>query len=141
MVSETQKTTRTMYGLGLWLGGALLVYGVILKVFHFNPSGFLMPCLMWKLFGFYCPGCGGTRAVRALLAGDILKSLYYHPIVVYGAALYLWFMVSNTVELASRGRIAIGMKYRDRYLYVAVVIVAGQFIVRNILLHVFGIAM
>ena len=51
-MSEIEKTTRTMYGLGLWLGGALLVYGVILKVFHFNPSGLLMHCLKWKLFGF-----------------------------------------------------------------------------------------
>ena len=34
------------------------------------------PCMMQKLTGLYCPGCGGTRAVRALLAGHPLQSFF-----------------------------------------------------------------
>lgn len=44
------------------------------------------PCLFQRLTNLYCPGCGGTRAVLALLRGDVLLSLKYHPLVVYGAA-------------------------------------------------------
>lgn len=35
------------------------------------------------LTGLYCPGCGGTRAVRSLLKGDLWMSFRYHPLVLY----------------------------------------------------------
>ena len=44
------------------------------------------PCLFRSLTGLYCPGCGGTRALRFLLKGDVMKSLWYHPLVGYMAA-------------------------------------------------------
>lgn len=44
---------------------------------------FLMPfageCVFNKLTGYYCPGCGNTRAVLALMSGRFLKSLGYNP--------------------------------------------------------------
>ena len=35
--------------------------------------------------GFYCPGCGGTRAVKYLLRAEVGRSIQYHPLVcLYG---------------------------------------------------------
>ena len=45
--------------------------GYFLKL-EFN----LPPCLFHRLTGLYCPGCGGTRAVRLLFTGHIWKSFY-----------------------------------------------------------------
>lgn len=42
-----------------------------------------IPCLFYRATGIYCPGCGGTRAVKYLLEGKLLKSLWYHPLVGY----------------------------------------------------------
>lgn len=47
--------------------------------------------------GLYCPGCGGTRAVKALLRGQIGMSLYYHPFVLYltvwiGFEVFVWLI-------------------------------------------------
>ena len=42
-----------------------------------------IPCLFYCATGIYCPGCGGTRAVKYLLEGNLLKSLWYHPLVGY----------------------------------------------------------
>ena len=47
---------------------------------------FRMPCLFHLLTGLYCPGCGGTRAVKYLLQGQWGKSFLYHPLILYGAA-------------------------------------------------------
>lgn len=38
------------------------------------------PCLFNKLTGYYCPGCGNTRAVLAIMSGKILKSIGYNPL-------------------------------------------------------------
>ena len=47
------------------------------------------PCLFHLTTGLYCPACGGTRAFRALLRGDLAMSLQYHPLVLYMAAVLL----------------------------------------------------
>ncbi|MDO5416282.1 MAG: DUF2752 domain-containing protein [Lachnospiraceae bacterium] len=47
----------------------------------YQGQGF--PCLFHMLTGLYCPGCGGTRAIRLLLRGEVAKSFVYHPFVPY----------------------------------------------------------
>ncbi len=47
-----------------------------------DPSvliAFPPPCVFRKATGIYCPGCGSTRALRALFAGDFLAALRYNP--------------------------------------------------------------
>lgn len=39
-------------------------------------------CLVRKHFQIYCPGCGGTRAVQALLRLQFAQSLCYNPVVI-----------------------------------------------------------
>ena len=36
-------------------------------------------CLFRTATGFYCTGCGNTRAVNAILAGHFLESVLYNP--------------------------------------------------------------
>ena len=98
-------------------------------------------CVVYRLFGIYCPGCGGTRAVRFLLQGRVLKSLYYHPIVVYTAVFGSWFMSSQTIQRLSKGKIAIGMHYRDIYLWIALGLVLANCLIKNLVLAVTGYAM
>ena len=86
------------------------------------PTIHMAPCMIHAMTGYYCPGCGGTRATYALLHGKIITSLYYHPIVVYGVVVGGWFMISQTIERISRVKIHIGMHYRDLYLWIALVI-------------------
>ena len=50
-----------------------------------------IPCLFHLVTGAYCPGCGGTRAAKAQLAGQIAASLRYNPVVCYGALVLAGF--------------------------------------------------
>ncbi len=50
----------------------------------------IMPCFFKEITHLYCPACGGTRAVRALLRLDLKASLFCNPIVLYGALIGLW---------------------------------------------------
>ena len=53
------------------LTGSIGIY-LYLHIVLPNLQGYT--CMVYRLFGFYCPGCGGTRAVSALLAGHPLSS-------------------------------------------------------------------
>ena len=39
---------------------------------------------------FYCPACGGTRSVIALLHLDIERAFLCNPTVVYTGVMFLW---------------------------------------------------
>ena len=61
-----------------------------------------MPCLFRLLTGFYCPGCGGTRALWALLSGHPLLSFLYHPLVPYSALTAVWLHGAAADHCAAR---------------------------------------
>lgn len=96
------------------------------------------PCLFHLLTGYYCPGCGGTRAVKALLHGRILLAVYYHPFVPYAAAVYAFFMSTQAIQRISRNKYAVGMHYRNCYVWTATAIIAVNFVLKNILHHFYG---
>lgn len=124
-----------------WIGiGVLTVLWIIWKA-GFLSGITIPPCTLHSITGYYCPGCGGTRAVRFLLQGRVLKSLYYHPIVVYTAVFGSWFMISQTIQRLSKGKIAIGMHYRDIYLWIALGLVLANCLIKNLVLAVTGYAM
>lgn len=106
----------------LWRAGLLVLSGaavVVLFVFldMLDLRAFARPCLLHTLFGWYCPGCGGTRAVLAFFQGKFLTSFYYYPMIPYALGLFIWFMVSHTLRHLTHGKIP-GLRYRSRYLYV-----------------------
>ncbi|MBQ8296732.1 MAG: DUF2752 domain-containing protein [Ruminococcus sp.] len=47
-------------------------------------------CVFYISTGYYCPACGNTRSVLALLRGDLLSALSYNitpPLLLLGALL------------------------------------------------------
>jgi hypothetical protein len=43
----------------------------------------LPACPIHERFGVLCPGCGGTRAMLALLHGDISKAFHFNALLVF----------------------------------------------------------
>jgi len=52
-------------------------------------TGRLPGCVFRRLSGLNCPGCGGTRATLALLAGDVPRALQMNPLLVVLGAVVL----------------------------------------------------
>ena len=123
-------------------GWILMLLGILGGYFYFRviiPNIPLFPCMMYKFLGVYCPGCGGTRAIEALLQGKILLSLWYHPLVLYVVIIGGGFMITQTLERLF-GRIR-GWRFHTWYLYGAVVITILNCIIKNILLFCFQITL
>ena len=99
-----------------------------------NGQGF--PCLVHLLTGFYCPGCGGTRAIRLLLKGELIKSFCYHPFVPYLALVLLLEAVLFLRALIRKGKRPLaGMEERyPRWVAIGAAIILVNWIVKNVLL-------
>lgn len=97
------------------------------------------PCLFNRITGLYCPGCGGTRAVFCFFRGEIIRSFKFNPIVPYTFIIGGWFMLSHTIEIISKGRVKIGLNYRNIYLWIALAIVVVNFLIKNLYILVGGI--
>lgn len=140
MMSKKVKTLEDqLYILGLvfLIVGSISIF-VYLKIILPNSSS--VSCIFLKLFGFYCPGCGGTRAVKALFHGHFLASLWYHPLVLYTTVLFGGFMLTNTMQKLHILHIK-GWKFHEWHLYGALFIVIGNWILKNILLRFFQITL
>ena len=139
---ETKRSIEEeLYRLGL-VCLAVAAVGLPLFSFYLSERGFPRSiCLFLLFFGMYCPGCGGTRSVTALLHGHLLQALWYHPLVPYMIGIYLVYMFSWTVAKLHLFGIKRGMKYRSGYLYGMVAIIGVNFILKNVLKLCFGIEM
>lgn len=126
-----EKERKSLYILGWLLLLLAAVCFTLARAWDIRITRLMLPCIFHTVTGLYCPGCGGTRAVRLLCHGHILESLYYHPFVLYGALLYAWFMLSNSIEYLSRGKMRVGMRYRKWYVALGVIILALNFVIKN----------
>ena len=66
---------------------------VLLYFFPPDKYRFWPSCIFHKLLGLYCPGCGNTRALAALLHGDIAGSLAKNILLIPGmiTLAVLWY--------------------------------------------------
>lgn len=128
-----------LYIVGICLPAAVIPAWLLYRYLCAHVPFFGIPCLLHTLTGYYCPGCGGTRAVDALFHLQLLRSFVCHPLVPYTAAVYLWFMLSHTIEKASRHRMLIGMRYHPAWLWASLVILAVNVVVKNGALWLFGV--
>lgn len=97
------------------------------KILDFNFE--LYDCLVYKYIGIYCPGCGMTRSVIALLHGDILLCIRENIMTLVAAFL----LVLLYVELVFRafGK-ALRTIVRNNYFLIGILIFWGAYsIARN----------
>lgn len=128
-----KKLTDNDYIYYSFLATIILFLIIVLTYNNFLYKFFKIPgCIFYLKLGFYCPACGMTRAFIALLEGNILKSLYYNPTVIYILGFISIYMVTNTIcKIFNKEAI---LKYSNFYLYLGIFIMTINFIIRNILL-------
>ena len=139
MLKVRKEADRGFYIAGWCVIAAMLLLWAVMRYTPLRPLRLLRPCMFHLLTGWYCPGCGGTRAVYALLRGQWLRSFVLHPLVPCTAAIGGWFMVSQTIERLSRGRIRIALHFREVYIWIALGIIIVNVIVKNLALILWNV--
>ena len=88
------------------------------------------PCPFLTYLHIYCPGCGATRAVIALMRGDVLLSLRENALILFiltAAALYY-------IEYAVRvwgGSFRFSLLHRSWVIYSVLALLGVYLIARN----------
>ena len=90
-------------------------------------------CWIYENFGIYCPGCGCTRALVNLFQGNIIKSLYYNPTVLYAVIVLIIYLVGNTIAKVLKKDSKYILKYTPILIYVGIFILISTCIVKNLL--------
>ncbi len=76
-----------------WFTSLLFVgVGVLLVLARVEPSGqFFYPrCWLLQTTGFQCPSCGATRALHALLNGELTRALQFNALIVLALPIVAW---------------------------------------------------
>jgi hypothetical protein len=102
-----------------------------------NENGQLSSCIMHNLPHIYCPFCGGTRAMVALVRGRIWHSLCYNPLSAYLTAGFLYFDVVAAVRIKNNHPTPLSIP--RWYWIVGIAIAVLVFLVRNVALIGYGI--
>jgi Protein of unknown function (DUF2752) len=116
-----QNGVANKYGL-LGLGLLFLLGFVLLWQFDPNQAGSpLPPCPFYWLTGWYCPGCGATRAMHALVHGDIAKALAMNPLLVLALPLVVLLLLHRLRALPEKLR-STALFFSDARPWAAVII-------------------
>ena len=82
-MKKEPELDRYFYMVGCFFIAAFFVIMGCVVLFGEQFLDLVPHCFFHRITGYYCPGCGGTRATSALLHGHFLQSLYFHPFVGY----------------------------------------------------------
>lgn len=113
-----------------------LIIGIILLMGHIT-IGSGQDCMFHRFTGLYCMGCGGTRSMLAFFQGDLVRSMKYNIFTTFGLTYYFLFMGSHYLRVLTRGRLK-GIHFRMLYIIIAIILLVGHFIIRNIMLLNYG---
>lgn len=97
-------------------------------------------CPLHKMTGLYCPGCGGTRSIQAIFHFHPLRSIFYHPIPLYGGVLGLLFLSGRTIARITKGRIN-RFHAKTFFLWIALALVVINCFIKNFFLLYYHIAL
>ena len=96
-------------------------------VLHYVP---LLPCPSYTLLHIYCPGCGSTRAVGALMHGDVLLSLRQNPAIVVMLLLAVLYYLEFALKVWGV-RFRIPLLHNMKFIAALLVLWVAYAVVRN----------
>jgi hypothetical protein len=86
---------------------AVLFTGVAMSavLYRFPPSqyGFYPVCPIHQYTGWLCPGCGMTRALAALIHGNLREALHWNPLIaIVVPGLIAWLAIAYRRAITER---------------------------------------
>ncbi|MGM9680804.1 MAG: DUF2752 domain-containing protein [Eubacteriales bacterium] len=138
-MTKTQK--RILIG---WVTANLflLLFALLLLLFSEMQADRPNVCLFKVCFHLYCPGCGGTRALRSLLSGHPITAFLDNPLLYELILLVLFYEIAAIRSLKVGGDVYMlsdrFQKAQNRLALLFALSVLLFFLIRNLLLKLIG---
>lgn len=108
--------------------------------YSFNPATTLYPkCPFYYLTGYYCPGCGSSRAIHQLLHGNILGALDLNPLMVLLLPFVTYLVISSFNIVIFGIRVFPQIVYSRGFYITLLSVIIVYSIVRNLPIYPFNI--
>lgn len=108
--------------------------GLLVGVFLIPPQGFrFSTCTMYNSTGFPCPGCGLTRSVASVYAGEFLAAWQYNPFGFVFALLFALLAPLVIVPASWLDALRRRLRSRGGALAIAGILFAGLLLAHGIL--------
>lgn len=132
VLKEYIKKYRTVRAAILFSIAAFFFAGALYLYFH-NPEEIpFLPCMIHRLTGLYCPGCGAGRASYALMHLEFYKAFRYNPVMVFVMPLLAIYFAARSLDWVITGGNHVDRYVPDRFLYWLLVGILVYGVLRNI---------
>lgn len=112
---------------------ALIAAAALLYLYFTEEGkGAGIPCMFYQITGFYCSGCGVSRALRSILHFDFYQALRYNALFTLCLPLLGAYFGAFTVSYIRYGKDKISEKIPIKPVYALVVIAVLFAVLRNI---------
>ncbi len=111
-----------------FFAAAALVY----LYFTGEGEGAGIPCVFYQVTGFYCSGCGASRALRSVLHLDFYQALRYNAIFTVGLPLLAAYFSALVLSYIHFGKDKISEKIPMRMVWIFIAVALAYGILRNI---------
>ena len=132
LIPEARKSLKILLILNATLLFLSLIY---LLIFSKNPDAF--DCIVKRTFSFYCPACGGSRALRELFHFNLINSFILYPPLIISALVIFAYDTRLLLAVVKNTE-----KYTKDYKFYSFILIPVSiilnFLVRNALL-LFGV--
>lgn len=116
----------------LFWGGSAVLTAALVVVYHWDPetAGFFPVCPFRTVTGYYCPGCGMTRALHQLMHGNILLAANYNLLFVVSAPFCAYWCISQFTFVVFGYNLP-RVRIPDKLLWAAPILVVAFGVIRN----------
>ncbi|MGS4346777.1 DUF2752 domain-containing protein [Myroides odoratus] len=108
--------------------GTLLI---VSKGLNYFPI--VVTCSIKEYTGWDCPGCGGQRALDALVKGKFKEALLFNPLIYFylGVLLYMYVLFAESYLLKNKEFMK-RFGFSTAFAYIFILLIVFFFIIRNI---------
>jgi len=115
-----------------------MVLGAIWLYFS-SPQGAGIPCPVRLLTGFYCAGCGTSRALHSILHLKFYQAFRYNPAMVILLPFIMVYIAARIIDYLKTGQNNIDKRLSFRALLWVIILLLVYSVVRNIPIYPFNL--